>query len=200
MDIGLVIALVGVGGTAFGTLLGSVSTAALSARNARRTENRASVRSTSNELLTALGAVRAVTLRSLTVDSIGSEDVSAAVTIWGNAVTRREGQISSDANHVGRSIVDALAEHFGIAARAYSDPRWGLLPLGKLTEDGRETAINYIDYVGLWIGRSEQKGAWLPGPTRYHEWVREYDRRRSQPVPSRLDWILRRLTRARAAG
>lgn len=200
MDTGLLIALVGVGGTAFGALIGSVSTAALSARNARRTENRVSVRTTSNELLSALGAVRAVTLRSLEVDPIGSEDVAAAVTIWGNAVTRREGQLPSEARHAGRSIVDALAEHVGIAARAHTEPKWGALPLSGVTEDGRETAIAYIDYVGEWIGRSEQKGAWLPGPTRYHVWVREYERRRSEPMPSRLDAILRLLARERAAG
>lgn len=193
------IALVGVSGTVFGALIGSVTTAVLSARDARKVESRAAVCDVANELLTALGAVRAVTQRSLPANSIGSEDVSAAVTTWGDAVTRREGQFPSAARHVGSSIVDALAEHVGIAARAYRDPRWGSLPLGELTEDGRETAIAYIDYVGAWIGRSEQKGIWLPGPKRYHEWVREYERRRSEPMRSRLDWILRRLPSERPA-
>lgn len=193
------IALVGVGGTAFGALVGSVSTAALSARNARRIESRASVRDSASELLTALRAVRALTLRSLPVGSIGSEDVSTAVTIWGDAVTRRDGQFPSDASHIGRSIVDALAEHVGMVARAYSDPRWGAFPLGEITEDGRETAIAYCDYVGAWIGRSEQRGVWLSGPARYHEWVGEYERRRSEPMPSRLGWILRLVDRERAA-
>jgi hypothetical protein len=199
MDTGLAIALVGVGGTAFGALIGSMTTALLSARNTRKAENRAAVRSSANELFAALGSIRAVTQRSLPENSIGPEDVSDAVTTWGDAVTRRESQFPSDARHVGRSVVDALAEHVGIAARAHSDPRWGSLPLAELAEDGRETAIAYIDHVGTWISRSDQKGTWLPGPTRYHEWVRDYERRRSAPMPSRLDWILRRLSGERPA-
>jgi len=193
------IALVGVGGTAFGALIGSVTTAGLSARNARKVENRSTVRSSADELLTALGVVRAVTRRSLPANSIDGEDVAVAVTAWGDAAIRREDQFPSDARHVGRSVVDALAEHVGIAARAHSDPRWGSSPLVGVTEEGRETAIAYIDYIGAWISRSEQKGTWLPGPTRYHEWVREYERRRSEPMPSRLDWILRRLPSERPA-
>lgn len=194
MDTGLVIALVGLGGTAFGALIGSVTTSVLSSRNVRKVENRATARSSADELLTALGVVRTVTRRSLPVNSIDVEDVACAVTAWGDAVIRREDQFPSDARHVGRSVVDAVAEHVGIAARAHSDPRWGSLPLGELTEDGRETAIAYIDHVSAWISRSEQKGTWLPGPTRYHEWVREYERRRSEPMPSRLDRILPRLS------
>lgn len=199
MDSGLAIALVGVGGALFGALIGSVTTAALTASNTRKVEDRAVVRSSAKELLAALAAVRAVTQRSLPVNSIDGEDVSAAVITWGDAVTRRESQFPSSALHVGHSLVDALAEHVGIAARAYRDPTWGSLPLGELTEDGRETAIAYIDHVGRWIGRSEQKGTWLAGPKRYHEWAREYDRRRSEPMPSRLDWILRRLPSERPA-
>ena len=198
MDTALVIALVGVGGTAFGALIGSVTSTGLSARNARKAESRGRVRSSANELLTALGEVRAVTRRSLP-NSIDSESVSAAVTAWGDAVIRHEDQFPSDARHVGRSVVDALAEHVGIAARAHHDPRWGSLPLGDLTEDGRETAVAYIDHVSAWISRSERKGTWLPGPKRYHQWVREYERRRSEPMPSRLDWILRRLPSERPA-
>jgi hypothetical protein len=199
MDTGLVIALVGVGGTLVGALLGSVTTAILSARSTRKVEDRAAIRSSANELLAALGAARAVTQRSLPVNSIDCEDVTATVITWGNAVTRREDQFPLSALHVGRSIVDALAEHVGSAARAYRDPRWGSLPLGELTEDGRETAIAYIDHVSGWIGRSEQKGTWLAGPKRYHEWVREYDRRRSESMPGRIDWILRRLPSERPA-
>jgi hypothetical protein len=133
------------------------------------------------------------------VNSIDSEDVSAAVISWGDALVRREDQLPSDGRHVGRSVVDAVAEHVGIVARAHIDPRWGSAALGELTKDGRETAIAYIDYVGAWISRSEQRGARLPGPKRYAEWVREYERRRSEPMPSRLDWILRRLPGERAA-
>lgn len=199
MDMGLVIALVGVGGTAFGALVGSWATAGLSARNARKAESRATVRSSAKELIAALGVVRAVTRRSLPVNSIDGDDVSAAVTSWGDAVMRREAQLPPSARHVGRSVVDALAEHVGIAARAHHDARWGSLPLGEITEDGRETVIAYIDYVGAWISRSEQKGTWPPGLKRYHEWVREYERRRSEPMPSRLDWILHRLPSERPA-
>jgi hypothetical protein len=199
MEIALVIALVGAGGTAFGALIGSATTARLSARNVRTVERRATVRSSANELHTALGVVREVTRRSLPVNSIDSERVSAAVTTWGDAIIRRENQFPSSARHVGRSVVDALAEHVGVAARAHRDPMWGSMPLGNLTEDGRETAIAYIDYVISWISHSEQKGTWLPGPKRYHEWVRQNERRRSETMPSRLDWILRRLPSERPA-
>lgn len=198
METGLMIALVGVGGTVLGTLIGSVTTVGLSASNARKAESRATVRSAAAELLTALGVVRAVTQRSLPVGSIESEDVASAVTAWGDAVIRREDQFPSGARHVGRSVVDALAEQVGIVARAHRDPRWGSRPLGGLTEEGRETAVAYIDYVTAWISRSEHRGSWTPGPTRYYEWVREYDRRRSEPVPSRLDWILRVLPSERS--
>jgi len=199
MEFGLLLALVGAGGAAFGALIGSLTTAGLSARNARHVESRATVRSSADELLTALGVVRAVTRRSLPMNSIDGEDIAAAATTWGDAVIRREDQFPSDARHVRRSVVDALAEHVGIAARAHVDPRWSSSPLGELTEDGRETAIAYIDYVSAWLSRSEQKGTWLPGPKRYHEWVREYERRRFEPIPSRLDWILRRLPSERPA-
>lgn len=191
METGLMIALVGVGGTVLGTLIGSMTTVGLSASNARKAESRASVRSAAAELLTALGVVRAVTQRSLPMGSIESGDVASAVSAWGDAVIRREDQFPSGARHMGRSVVDALAEHVGIVARSHRDPRWGSRPLGELTEEGRETAIAYIDHVTAWISSSEHRGSWIPGPTRYDEWVREYDRRRSEPLPSRLDWILR---------
>lgn len=116
----------------------------------------------------------------------------------GDAVIRREDQFPSGDRHVGRSVADALAEHVGIVARAHRDPRWGSWPLGELTEEGRETAIGYIDYVTAWISLSEHRGSWTSWPTRYHEWVCEYDRRRSQPEPSRLDWILRVLPSERS--
>lgn len=193
------IALVGVGGTGFGALIGAVATAGLAARSARKAESRAAVRGVANELLTALGLVRDVARRSLPVNSIESADVSAAMTVWGDAALRREGHLPSDVSHLGRSVVDALAEHVGIAARAHRDPSWGSSPLGGLTEDGRDTAIAYVDHVSDWIIRSEQKGSWLPGPKRYHVWVREYERRRSEPMPSRLDWILSRLPSERSA-
>ncbi|MFB9749212.1 hypothetical protein [Leifsonia shinshuensis] len=199
MESGLVIALVGLGGTVFGALIGAVATAGLAARNTWKVERRAAVRSAADELLTALGAVRELARRSLPVNSIESADVSTAMTVWGDAALRSEGHLSSDATHVGRSVVDALAEHVGIAARAHRDPRWGSSPLGALTEDGRDTAIAYIDHVSAWVIRSKQKGSWLPAPKRYHMWVRGYERMRSEPMPSRLDWLTSRLHSERSA-
>jgi hypothetical protein len=170
MESGLVIALVGVGGTVFGALIAAVTTAGLAARNTRKVESRTAVRSAANELLAALGVVREVARRSLPVNSVGSADVSAAMTAWGGAAIRCEGHLPSEASHVGRSVVDARAEHVGIAARAHRDQRWGSSPLGGLTgtEDGRDTAVAYIDHVSDWIIRSEQKGSWLSGPKLNH--------------------------------
>jgi hypothetical protein len=57
MNTGLVIALVGAGGAALGAFIGAVTTTVLSSRETRKAENRATVRGSANELLSALGAV-----------------------------------------------------------------------------------------------------------------------------------------------